>query len=80
MDTLLMPVHIVGGSVAIVAGYVALFTGKGSTVHRRTGTWFVVAMIVIKWFLGIVSRHGFAPFAWYRIVIGTVALVWLLAR
>ena len=41
---------------------------------------FVVALLVIKWFIGIVSRHGFAPFAWYRIVAGTAALVWLLAR
>jgi undecaprenyl-diphosphatase len=41
---------------------------------------FVVALVVIKWFIGIVSRHGFAPFAWYRIVAGTIALVWLAAR
>jgi undecaprenyl-diphosphatase len=41
---------------------------------------FVVALLVIRWFLGIVTRYGFAPFAWYRIIVGTVALVWLLAR
>jgi undecaprenyl-diphosphatase len=41
---------------------------------------FVVAMAVIRWFLGVVQRHGFAPFAWYRIVVGTIALIWLLAR
>ena len=41
---------------------------------------FVVALVVIKAFIGIVTRYGFAPFAWYRIVVGTVALVWLLAR
>ena len=41
---------------------------------------FVTAIVVIKWFIGIVSRHGFAPFAWYRIVAGSVALAWLLAR
>jgi undecaprenyl-diphosphatase len=41
---------------------------------------FVVAIVVIKAFVAIVSRHGFAPFAWYRIVAGSVALVWLLAR
>ena len=43
-------------------------------------TSFLVAIAIIKWFVGIVSRYGFAPFAWYRIVAGTVALVWLLAR
>lgn len=41
---------------------------------------FVVAILVIKWFVGIVSRHGFAPFAWYRIVAGATALVWLSLR
>jgi len=38
---------------------------------------FIVALLVIKWFVGIVSRHGFAPFAWYRIVAGAAALIWL---
>jgi undecaprenyl-diphosphatase len=38
---------------------------------------FVVAMLVIKGFLAVVTRYGFAPFAWYRIVAGVVALVWL---
>jgi len=41
---------------------------------------FLVAMFVIRWFLTVVTRHGFAPFAWYRIVAGTVALIWLLVR
>ncbi|RIA44581.1 undecaprenyl-diphosphatase [Hephaestia caeni] len=41
---------------------------------------FIVALLVIRWFVGVVTRHGFAPFAWYRIVAGGVALVWLLAR
>jgi undecaprenyl-diphosphatase len=41
---------------------------------------FVVALLVIKWFIAIVSRRGFAPFAWYRIVAGSAALAWLLMR
>jgi undecaprenyl-diphosphatase len=39
---------------------------------------FVVALLVIKWFISIVSRRGFAPFGWYRIVAGGAALIWLL--
>jgi undecaprenyl-diphosphatase len=38
---------------------------------------FVVAFAVIKAFLAVVTRYGFAPFAWYRIAAGIAALVWL---
>jgi undecaprenyl-diphosphatase len=38
---------------------------------------FIVAMIVIKGFLSVITRYGFAPFAWYRIAAGIAALVWL---
>ena len=41
---------------------------------------FVVAMVVIRGFLAIVSKHGFAPFAWYRIVVGSIAILWLALR
>ncbi|OGS48723.1 MAG: undecaprenyl-diphosphatase [Erythrobacter sp. RIFCSPHIGHO2_12_FULL_63_10] len=38
---------------------------------------FIVALIVIRAFVAYVSRHGFAPFAWYRIALGLFALAWL---
>ncbi|MEN9932328.1 MAG: hypothetical protein RIS17_901 [Pseudomonadota bacterium] len=41
---------------------------------------FVVALAVVKGFVALVSRYGFAPFAWYRIVAGSAALVWLALR
>ena len=41
---------------------------------------FLVALLVIKWFIGIVSRRGFAPFGWYRIIAGAAALAWLTLR
>ena len=41
---------------------------------------FVVAIVVVKGFVHYISRHGFAPFAWYRIVAGATALVWLTMR
>jgi undecaprenyl-diphosphatase len=40
---------------------------------------FVVALAVIRMFVAYVSRAGFAPFAWYRIVAGLLA-IWLLSR
>lgn len=41
---------------------------------------FIVAAIVIKAFMAIVTRYGFAPFAWYRIAAGLIALIWLSAK
>jgi undecaprenyl-diphosphatase len=41
---------------------------------------FIVALAVIKGFLAVVTRYGFGPFAWYRIIAGGVALVWLSYR
>jgi undecaprenyl-diphosphatase len=41
-------------------------------------TSFIVSLVVIKLFVTYIGRHGFAPFAWYRIVVGAAALVWLL--
>jgi undecaprenyl-diphosphatase len=41
---------------------------------------FLVAVVVVKAFVAIVSKYGFAPFAYYRIIIGTAALLWLTLR
>ncbi|HKP33337.1 MAG TPA: undecaprenyl-diphosphate phosphatase [Sphingomicrobium sp.] len=41
---------------------------------------FVVAIVVVRAFVHYISRHGFAPFAWYRIAAGIVALIWLSMR
>jgi undecaprenyl-diphosphatase len=41
---------------------------------------FLSALPVVRAFVGFVSRHGFAPFAWYRIAVGIVMLVILFMR
>ena len=38
---------------------------------------FVVALVVIAWFMAWVRKHGFAPFAIYRVIVGIAVLVWL---
>ncbi|HAC59249.1 MAG TPA: undecaprenyl-diphosphatase, partial [Rhodobiaceae bacterium] len=39
---------------------------------------FLSALIVVKWFVGFVSRNGFSVFGWYRIAFGSLLLVYYL--
>jgi undecaprenyl-diphosphatase len=41
---------------------------------------FVVAIVVVRAFVHFISRHSFAPFAWYRLAVGVAALAWLRMR
>ena len=41
---------------------------------------FLAALVVVRWLIGFVSRRGFAPFGWYRIVLGLVMLTVLSLR
>ena len=40
-------------------------------------TAFIVAVIIIKWFLGFIKKHTFVPFGIYRIIIGTIFLYYI---
>jgi undecaprenyl-diphosphatase len=40
---------------------------------------FVSALAVVRFLLDFVSRHGFAPFAWWRIAVGLAGLAGLAA-
>jgi undecaprenyl-diphosphatase len=52
------------------------FTGGSEFVMLGVGfvSAFVTALAVLKFALDIISRYGFAPFAWYRIVAGGLIL------
>ena len=41
----LLTLHLIAGAVAMASGLVALYAAKGATVHRRTGMFFVYAML-----------------------------------
>lgn len=41
---------------------------------------FIAALIVVRGVIAFIERHGFTPFAWYRIAIGGLMLALLLAR
>ena len=53
--------HLSQGNLAIIAvGFIVSF---------------IAAWFVVKTFLGYVQRHGFALFAWWRVVVGTLGLI-----
>lgn len=40
---------------------------------------FIVAMLAIKSFIGYLEKNGFKVFGWYRIILGSVILIFLLS-
>lgn len=39
---------------------------------------FLTAVIVVRWVLSFISRNGYALFGWWRIIVGSAALIALL--
>lgn len=75
-------------SMPTMAGAVAYDLWKTRDVLDFTAWWeialgfgmaFVAAALVVRWLLNFVSRRGYALFGWWRIIVGSVALVALLA-
>jgi uncharacterized membrane protein len=44
----LAPIHVVAGTIGIVAGFVALYSIKGLRLHRKSGMVFVCVMLVMS--------------------------------
>jgi hypothetical protein len=53
----LIPVHVLAGATAIVSGLIALYALKGLRLHRRSGTVFVLVMLVMS-LSGVVIAVG----------------------
>ena len=72
---------MLGASVVEIAKHKdTLMAGQGTSLGDIAIGFvvaFIVALLVVRWFVGIVSRRGFGPFAWYRIIVGIGALIWL---
>ncbi|MEI6379006.1 MAG: undecaprenyl-diphosphate phosphatase [Candidatus Falkowbacteria bacterium] len=41
---------------------------------------FIVAIIIIKWFIGYIRHHNFIGFGWYRIIAGLALAAWIFLR
>ena len=47
LRTIFLPIHITAGFLGIITGFVALYSAKGATLHRRAGIAFVYAMLTM---------------------------------
>lgn len=80
---LAIPTMLGATALELVKNRAALATGQGvgwDVIAVGLVVSFVVALVVVRAFVTIIGRTGFAPFAWYRIVVGGMALIWLLNR
>jgi undecaprenyl-diphosphatase len=77
---LAVPTMMGATALALWKGRDELGDGQLNAIALGFAVSFAVAILVIRWFLSVVTRHGFAPFAWYRIVAGIIAIFWLLNR
>jgi undecaprenyl-diphosphatase len=75
---LAVPTMIGAATLQIVQNREELMAGTGPIGWTEIGLGFaaafLTALFVIRLFVAYVSRTGFTPFAWYRIVIGLLAL------
>ncbi|WP_425228562.1 undecaprenyl-diphosphate phosphatase [Sphingomonas sp.] len=77
---LAIPTMLGASSVEIWGQRHALAAGQGvsfAEIAIGMAVAFVVALVVVRGFVALVGRHGFAPFGWYRIIAGAVALLLL---
>ncbi|TPG13545.1 undecaprenyl-diphosphate phosphatase [Sphingomonas oligophenolica] len=80
---LAIPTMLGATTLELVANRHALAGGAGvglGAIALGTLVAFVVALVVVRWFVTLVGRTGFSPFGWYRIVVGAAAFIWLISK
>ncbi|RDC61313.1 Undecaprenyl-diphosphate phosphatase [Alteripontixanthobacter maritimus] len=73
---------MIGAATVKIFDEPALLAGNASIgwweIGLGFGAAFLTALAIVRLFVAYVSKHGFAPFGWYRIVAGLFA-IWVLA-
>ena len=77
---LAIPTMLAASGYDLYKSHAAIGEGGWTAIGIGFVVAFLVALLVVRWFVNLVVRHGFTPFAWYRIVVGVVALVALQLR
>jgi undecaprenyl-diphosphatase len=75
---LAMPTMAGAFAYDLLKNYKLLSANDASLIAVGFVAAFLAALVVVKTFLAYISRHGFAPFAWWRILVGAAGLAGLL--
>nr|WP_217846177.1 undecaprenyl-diphosphate phosphatase [Paracoccus marcusii] len=72
---LAMPTMLGAFSLDLWQNRAVLDAGAISDIAVGFITAFLAAVVVVRWLLGYVSQHGYGLFAWWRIIVGSLALL-----
>ena len=72
---LAMPTMLGAFSLDLWQNRAALDVGAINDIAVGFITAFLAAVVVVRWLLGYVSQHGYGLFAWWRIIVGSLALL-----
>lgn len=63
-------------------GYEMIFENSHNTLIFAFGNVvaFIVAVLAIKGFIGLLNKYGFKPFGWYRIIVGLAIIGFLMGK
>ena len=75
---LAMPTMAGAFAYDLLKSYKFLTFNDGALIAIGFVAAFLAGLVVVKSFLDYISRHGFAPFAWWRILVGAAGLAGLL--
>lgn len=72
---LAMPVMICAVAYDLLINWEAIMSSQENISLLLAGFFgaFITALLVVKTVVAFISRHGFAPFAWYRIALGLLS-------
>jgi hypothetical protein len=82
MRSVLLPLHIIAGTLGMLSGFVAVCLSKGSRRHALAGKIFVISMLILSSsgaFLGIM-KHQPGNILGGTLTFYLVATAWLTAR
>ncbi|HCX14421.1 MAG TPA: undecaprenyl-diphosphatase [Rhodospirillaceae bacterium] len=77
---LAIPTILAATAYDLYRNYESLTTDSIMLIAVGFITAFIVAMLVVRGVLVFISRHGYVPFAIYRIIVGTIMLAILFLR